>query len=248
MLNYLRGANSSRLRAMRQMHKSKKSAQIEDWYNLHMLIKPSIPALLDPAQLDTFAKQGYVIVDDFMPREITALLAQEAISRLRNQDMISARTGKKTLLNQSIRGDHIDWVEETDSNIAIQAYFAQMHELQRLFNEQFFMGLQSLETHLAVYPVGTGYQKHLDQFQLDHSTQINTRQVSSILYLNDDWSQAYGGELRLYIDASAYLDILPVAGRLVLFLSSQFWHEVLPATRERLSLTGWFRTRETQLL
>jgi SM-20-related protein len=38
-------------------------------------------------------------------------------------------------------------------------------------------------------------------------------------------------------------DVLPVAGTLVCFLSDRFEHEVLPATRERLSLTGWFRRR-----
>lgn len=207
--------------------------------------------LLEPSQLHAFAEQGYVIVDHFMPAEMTALLAQEAVARFNNQAMASARTGKQTLLNQAIRGDHIDWLEETDDSPAIQTYFAQMHQLQQLFNEQFFMGLQSLETHLAVYPVGAGYQKHLDQFQANHSGQINTRQVSSILYLNQDWSQAQGGELRLYLDEAdgdQWLDVLPLAGRLVLFLSAKFWHEVRPATRERISLTGWFRTRETQLL
>jgi SM-20-related protein len=34
-------------------------------------------------------------------------------------------------------------------------------------------------------------------------------------------------------------DVLPVAGRLVCFRSDLLEHEVLPATRERLSLTGW---------
>ncbi|MFT6394425.1 MAG: SM-20-related protein [Methylophilaceae bacterium] len=43
------------------------------------------------------------------------------------------------------------------------------------------------------------------------------------------------------------MDILPKSGRIVLFLSAKFWHEVLPATRERLSLTGWFRTREQSI-
>ena len=32
-------------------------------------------------------------------------------------------------------------------------------------------------------------------------------------------------------------------GRLVAFLSDRFEHEVLPATRERMSFTGWFRRR-----
>lgn len=207
--------------------------------------------LLDPSHLHAFAEQGYVIVDHFMPANITAKLAQEAIARFDNQAMASARTGKQTLLNQAIRGDYIDWLEKTDASPAIQTYFAQMHQLQQLFNEQFFMGLQSLETHFAVYPAGAGYQKHLDQFQVNHSEQINTRQVSSILYLNQDWSQAQGGELRLYLDEAdeeQWLDVLPIGGRLVLFLSAKFWHEVRPATRERISLTGWFRTRETQLL
>ena len=44
------------------------------------------------------------------------------------------------------------------------------------------------------------------------------------------------------IDA-IYRDVLPEGGTLVCFLSQRFWHEVLPARRERLSLTGWFRGR-----
>jgi len=46
----------------------------------------------------------------------------------------------------------------------------------------------------------------------------------------------------LYADDSA-LQISPEGGTLVAFLSGRFEHEVLPATRERYSLTGWFRRR-----
>ena len=111
-------------------------------------------------------------------------------------------------------------------------------------NQHFYMGLASLETHLAIYPVGAVYQKHLDQFNAGQAQQLNTRKLSSILYLNQEWQDSDGGELRLYVNEDEWLDILPAGGRLVLFLSAQFWHEVLPAKRERLSLTGWFRTRE----
>jgi len=38
-------------------------------------------------------------------------------------------------------------------------------------------------------------------------------------------------------------DVPPLAGTLVTFLSGEFPHEVLPTTRERLSVTGWFCTR-----
>ena len=50
----------------------------------------------------------------------------------------------------------------------------------------------------------------------------------------------------MYLDAqddARALDIFPVGGTLVAFLSARYWHEVLPATRERLSLTGWFKVR-----
>ena len=53
----------------------------------------------------------------------------------------------------------------------------------------------------------------------------------------------HGGALRLYLADQTELDVLPSAGTLVLFISAELPHEVLPATRERLSLTGWFRRR-----
>jgi SM-20-related protein len=43
------------------------------------------------------------------------------------------------------------------------------------------------------------------------------------------------------------VDILPLAGRLVCFRSDQIEHEVLPATRERLSLTGWLLDQHSDL-
>jgi SM-20-related protein len=62
------------------------------------------------------------------------------------------------------------------------------------------------------------------------------------MYLNENWALADGGALRIY-DGKRVRDVLPVAGTLVCFLSDRFEHEVLPATRERLSLSGWFRRR-----
>ena len=63
-----------------------------------------------------------------------------------------------------------------------------------------------------------------------------------MLYLNESWSAGDGGALRLHLPAGQQ-DVLPRAGTLVAFLSGRFEHEVLPARRERLSLTGWFTRR-----
>lgn len=195
------------------------------------------------ALIQTIAMQGYVICDDFLPAETISALRDIAYKRYANDDMRAAKTGLVSKTQSAIRGDHIAWLDEQDENTAIQTYFSHMHSLKDALNQQLFMNIQSLETHFALYPIGGVYQKHLDQFS--HGNNAKSRQLSSILYLNNDWQVEDGGELRLHLSEDEHLDILPTAGKLVLFLSAKFWHEVRPAKRERASLTGWFRSRDS---
>jgi SM-20-related protein len=80
----------------------------------------------------------------------------------------------------------------------------------------------------------------LDQFHA-----VPHRIVTVILYLNDAWMEADGGQLRMYFpqeDGSERIeDVLPVGGRLVVFLSEEIPHEVMPTQKERISITGWLR-------
>lgn len=200
----------------------------------------------DETIIDRLTQQGYVVIEDYLVNDDIISLAHLAQAKLTQREMAKAGTGKQALTNASIRGDSIHWLDEESTEPAVQRYFSKMQHLKGLLNQHFFMGLASLETHLAIYPVGAVYQRHLDQFNASLSQQPNTRKLSSIVYLNQDWQDSDGGALRLYVRDDEWLDISPVGGRLVLFLSDQFWHEVLPAKRERLSLTGWFRTREFQ--
>lgn len=54
-----------------------------------------------------------------------------------------------------------------------------------------------------------------------------------------------GAQMRLYLDNTCreHVDVSPLDGTLVSFLSTDCYHEVLPACRPRPSLTGWFKTR-----
>ena len=72
------------------------------------------------------------------------------------------------------------------------------------------------------------------------------RAISAALYLNDQWLPEDGGQLRIYLGGGRSEDVLPQGGRLVAFLSDRFEHEVLPARRERMSFTGWFRRRPSE--
>lgn len=144
-------------------------------------------------------------------------------------------------LNPKIRTDRVMWLNQELLTPAQQWWSRELEQLRRAINRELFLGLFDFEGHFAVYPPGSYYRRHLDQFK-----GIGLRTVTTILYLNDNWAAADGGQLRIYLEPDgegAFVDVLPEAGTLVSFLSGSFLHEVLPAKRERMSLTGWFKTR-----
>jgi SM-20-related protein len=108
-------------------------------------------------------------------------------------------------------------------------------------NQTLFLSLKDYEVHMTIYPTGSFYKRHLDQFKKD-----DHRKLSIICYLNTDWKETEGGQLRMHLSKETK-DVFPLAGRLVCFRSDQIEHEVLPATRERLSLTGWMLDQLVEL-
>jgi SM-20-related protein len=52
----------------------------------------------------------------------------------------------------------------------------------------------------------------------------------------------FGGELVIYKQEEE-ISIYPLKGRMVVFESQILEHEVKPVKRERLSITGWLKTR-----
>lgn len=197
--------------------------------------------------LEGIAQHGYAVIDDFLPGPTIQALRQQAKTLQEGGNMHQASIGKAAS-NQVIskmRGDSIFWLDTNSQSQEQALYLARMKELQENLNHHFFLGLFEFEPHFAIYPPGAIYQKHLDQFKGQQE-----RQVSAVLYLNNGWQPQDGGELRLYLEETgnqSFLDIAPIGGRLLLFLSGRFLHEVLPATRRRISLTGWFRMREPGL-
>jgi len=196
--------------------------------------------------LQSLEQDGFAVIPEFLPAAEIASLAQDAIRLQLIGAMRQAGTGKGAVIVRNsankIRGDFTHWLGDTEDTSPIQQQFLQIMETVRsALNQHFFLGLFDIEAHFAIYPPGAAYSKHLDQF---HENQ--RRQVSCILYLNDTWLPTDGGQLRLYLDGTdevPYRDIEATGGTLVAFLSSRFWHEVMPAQRERMSISGWFRTR-----
>jgi SM-20-related protein len=152
----------------------------------------------------------------------------------------AARVGKALTLRRDagVRGDFTCWLQEP-LFAAERELLDRLEQLRLALNRDLYLGLFDLELHYAWYPPGAGYERHVDQSLGD-----STRQLSLVLYLNDTWSAAAGGELRIFDNDGSFRDFAPQGGRLVCFRTPQREHSVLPASRDRFSLSGWFRTRD----
>lgn len=147
--------------------------------------------------------------------------------------------GDEFQVTQNIRRDQIKWFD--GSSAAQIQYLENMSQLQFELNKALFLGLFEYECHYALYQKGDFYKKHYDSFK----GQAN-RMVSSVLYLNPDWQSDWGGELLIYDEDSINsVKIIPEIGKLVVFMSEQVLHEVLPTQQPRASVTGWFRLNNT---
>lgn len=192
---------------------------------------------------DQLAEHNYAITDQFLSQaEVNAIIGGEDF-RTEGGRFKKAGIGKQQNLhiNEQIRGDYIEWLDKKTARAELALYVRRMEKLMQYLNETLFLSLKDIEIHKTVYPVGSFYKRHLDQFKKD-----DHRKLSVICYLNSDWKEEEGGQLRLFLPEGPK-DILPVAGRLVCFRSDVLEHEVLPATRERLSLTGWLLDQLTDL-
>lgn len=165
----------------------------------------------------------------------------KGIAALFDSDFQPAKVGKNQDRQRvsEIRGDWIKWLDPQDPPEELKSEMQFLEELKTSVNQNFYLGLKEFECHLARYPSGTFYKKHLDRFEKDSS-----RSLSFIFYLHETWKKEDGGELVLYNQQNEILQtILPEPGSMICFLSEEFPHEVKLCHRERRSLTGWMHTK-----
>jgi SM-20-related protein len=179
------------------------------------------------------------VADDFVDARLLADLRGRCVELHETGGLRPARVGRGNheQLVPEVRGDFISWLEAPERD-AEQSVLARLDELRSALNRALMTGLEDFQGHFALYPRGAGYARHFDRL-----VGSDVRAISAALYLNDGWEADDGGQLRLYVGGGSSVDVLPQGGRLVAFLSDKFEHEVLPARRERMSFTGWFRRR-----
>ena len=181
--------------------------------------------------------QGYSVRENALPIALVKALAAQ-VRELPGDSFSRAGIGRQDdhLKADEIRRDEICWID--DSSDAGEAWQAWTGELQAYMNRRLFLGLFSFESHFAHYAPGDFYKRHLDAFRGQQN-----RVLTVVAYLNQNWRPEYGGELLIYPEdgGEPLLNVTPDFGTLVVFLSEEFPHEVLPADRDRYSIAGWYR-------
>lgn len=187
-------------------------------------------------------EKGYSINPNALPPALTESLLQQ-LQEMNKAQFEKAGIGRESdhTMNEAVRSDEICWISgESDAG---RDWLNWSLELQQYLNRRLFLGLFSFESHFASYQKGDFYKRHLDAFK----GQTN-RVLSMVVYLNKDWLPEDQGELVLYKSESDQegIKVSPTFGTVVIFLSEEFPHEVLPAQRERFSIAGWFRVNTSQ--
>ena len=192
---------------------------------------------------DALADDGWLVIPNWLEPALQQSLLAEARRRAQSGSMVAARVGRTDELRHAreIRGDQIQWLETDDPADGVRTLLKQLDGMRQGINQHLFLGLVELESHFAHYPPGAHYQRHLDRFRSD-----DTRTLSAVVHLGDPWTAEHGGELRIFLegpDGERSVDIAPIPGQLVLFLSAEVEHKVLPTQRDRYSIAGWMRRR-----
>jgi SM-20-related protein len=236
-----------------------------------MLPNPGLPADsiedgfdLPQDWLASFADDGFAVLPGALPPSLRRGLLAEAAALQEEDALEQAQIGRgqdQTLL-RSVRRTKIAWL---DGTTPVQREFLRACEALRLsVNRALFLGLFEFEAHFAHYPPGGFYARHLDAFRLERGAgpgaalgrkASRSRVLSLVAYLGEEWQEEDGGELALWRDlpmrdarpdldalrAEDALRVPPRGGDVVLMLSERIPHEVLPTTKDRYAIAGWFR-------
>ena len=207
------------------------------------------------------ANDGYYTTTNFLPSSMTSLLRSQAIA-LRNMgrfeqswsEKIDA-SGKVTRFDKegvfACEPDGGDYNDAPDLIMYLSVMLQTLPDLLNSQGSEYGLSASSFNAKLAVTsPGGSVYPLHIDNPQ--GLSAGDTRRLTCILYMNPEYQDGDGGELRIFCgggsstitanntDGSSssitgetkkrgdVVDITPDGGRMVLFWSDEIPHEVLP--------------------
>lgn len=183
--------------------------------------------------MDDLSAKDYVIIDNFFRDELYAEIRSFFLEKLPKFNQAGIGSNADNQVNRKVRGDFTHWLDR-NRDAHLHSFWNLVDETLYMFNRYCYLSLSGYEFHLAHYPSGGHYDKHLDQFE-----GRNNRMISVVIYLNENWQKGDGGELQIFENDEKSILVEPILGRCVMFKSAEVPHAVLQAHKSRYSLTGW---------
>lgn len=249
---------------------SKISAQADPRLSLTVLKSATASsARITPESLSELDKKGYIILEDWLSKDLTQKLRDD-INTLRSKDKFNiAKIGQDSTntLNTDIRIAETCFLGESKLEDVPSDARDKLYEVldnlrldlsgNEILNEfdasgQLIKAAPALDKSLsellyAYYPMGGFYRRHCDSVVGSASV---LRSYSLLLYLNNEWKESDAGHLRIHLDSGKdflpegedpnYVDVEPKGGTLVLFKSDKIPHEVMDTKSERMAVVGWY--------
>jgi SM-20-related protein len=194
------------------------------------------------AMAEDLGRNGYAVALRALSPSLTSALKSEAGLLAVDAGARDGGTGRGAATDRTsgVRRSRIKWIDgETDGQ---RMFLAAAEQTRAAINQTAFLGLFEFECQFTLYPCGGFYGRHLDSF-----AGARNRIVSIVVYLNEGWATADGGQLDIWRDrqdaAPLVATVQPEAGTIVLMMSEDIPHEVRVAHRDRASIAGWWRTR-----
>ena len=232
-----------------------------------MVATTSLPRI-SPSDVQTLSDRGYVIVPNFLPRDLVDELRRD-ITTLRSKSAFKvAKIGQDSTneLNTEIRiaetcflgrnRPELESVAPAGSASSVRDRSGGLYDVLDglcdsldAIDPRNRLDKSLSELLYAYYPRGGFYRRHRDA--IPNSASV-LRKYSLLIYLNgEDWDpKSDAGQLRVHLDGGddecppgaepKYVDIDPLGGTLVLFKSEMIPHEVLNTNSERFALVGWY--------
>ncbi len=187
--------------------------------------------------IESYLSNNIGIDTEFLNEELSRGLQQNILQLQKENLMTAAGIGNEQVKDpdQKMRSDKIYWMDKNHDNIYEQEFLKHIENFIEHLNRTCYTGINGYEFHYAVYDEGSFYKRHKDQFKND-----SNRKYSLINYLNKNWLEEDGGQLRVYQDDKIQ-NILPQSQTAVFFKSDEIEHEVTRANRSRMSITGWLK-------
>lgn len=211
--------------------------------------------------VETLVKRGFVVLPRALDSSLASRAGQELSSKLHEKRRLRRSTAP---LNCGALSTWLQIAEEEDK-AHVRLCFPALYEaaekmcslpdaLLAADGSGCFSKLRTDPTvKVSAHEPGVKHGLHLDSF----GGETNLRMVTCLLYVNDeDFTEQHGGALRIFEELmppdvprnaevpekgaeEPHLDVPPLTGTLVLFLSRRVCHEVLPASRNRYLMTLW---------